>query len=141
MRTAALNSLSEGILDNCELPHWSAPKQATSSCPEGPLSQKQPFTFCAAVHPGPRRRLVIPFSNSANISPHTHTLVTNRSIQAANSNKFRLDPACLWWSGKRKQGLSSGHAHPALHLAGGVKGSILGTQAMPLPVVPGTGQP
>lgn len=45
----------------------------TSFCRKGPPSQKQPFPFCAAVHPNPRRHLQMPFSNSASVSHHTHS--------------------------------------------------------------------
>lgn len=100
----AQHRLSEGAMGDCDLLNLS-PKQDTSFCPRVRLSQKQPFTLCAAVPPGPRGASQCTFQILPT-SLTTHTLIPNRPIQAVNSNKFLLDADCLWWTGKCKQGLS-----------------------------------
>lgn len=77
-------------------------------CPNRPLSQKKPFIFCAAVRPGPMGHLLMSLSDSADISHHTQSPPSSPA-QAANPHKFCLGADCLWWPGKHKQGLTSGH--------------------------------
>ena len=65
-RGGSVQQAQRGMADNRDLRQQSAPALGTPS-------QKQPFSLCAAVHPGPRRSLQMPFSNPANLSHHTRS--------------------------------------------------------------------
>ena len=96
-------------MDDRDLPCQSAPRQGIFFCPNGLLSQKEPFTVCAAGSPGPVGHLRMPPSNSANTSQHT------LSPQAGLLRQL-ISPSTTWVlivSGGQENAnkASSGHPH------------------------------
>lgn len=106
VRVKVQSRLSEGILDNCNLPyqhhtgHFLLSQRAT-----------QPEKAFHCVYSCPSRADGAPPNTPVKFCQHLspHTLLPRRPTQAAHLHRYHLGADCLWWPGKGKNEASSGH--------------------------------
>lgn len=135
-----MGQAKKGIADDCDLPCQAAPMQGIFFCPNGPLSQKELFTVCATVPPGPVGHLQMPLANSANTSRHTLSSQTGPLKQLISTNTNT--PWVLTASGGQENAHEASSGHPASPGWGRrAEQQLSADRPRPLPVVPAGHRP